>query len=104
MHVYTAGTLGDTLRTDRHAFRRLDPAAPEIVELREWSRIADDLTTERSRFANRTRQQLWRYYPQPLKTAGDLGPRPLEAPIPAKARRVRIKTVATLLKRRWHGP
>ena len=36
--------LADALRTDGHAFRRLDPAAPEIVELREWSRIANDLS------------------------------------------------------------
>ena len=35
-----AHTLGDALRTDRHAFRRLDPTAPEIVELREWSLTA----------------------------------------------------------------
>ncbi len=43
-----ARTLGDALRGDRHAFRHLDPAAPEIVELREWSRIANDLTGERT--------------------------------------------------------
>ena len=53
-----AHTLGDGLRTDRHAFRRLDASAPEIVELRAWSRIADDLSAERTRLANRAREQL----------------------------------------------
>ena len=99
-----AHTLGDGLRTDRHAFRRLDASAPEIVELRAWSRIANDLTGERTRLANRAREQLWRYYPQFLKVEGDLGKvwaRDLWslAPTPDKARRVRLKTVAALLKR-----
>ena len=55
-----AQVLADALRTDRHAFRRLDPAAPEIIELREWARIAHDLTGDRTRLVNRARQQLWR--------------------------------------------
>ena len=99
-----ARTLGDALRTDRHAFRRLDPAAPEIVELREWSRIANDLTGDRTRLVNRVRQQLWRYYPQFLKVEGDLAKAWVRdlwtlAPTPDKARRVRVKTIAGLLKR-----
>ena len=99
-----AHTLGDGLRTDRHAFRRLDASAPEIVELRAWSRIADDLTCERTRLANRAREQLWRYYPQFLKVESDLTKvwaRDLWSlvPTPAKARRVRLKTLAALLKR-----
>ena len=99
-----AHVLGDALRTDRHAFRRLDPTAPEIVELREWSRIASDLTGDRTRLANRARQQLWRYYPQLLEVEGDLAKawvRDLWSliPTPAKARRVRAGTVAALLKR-----
>ena len=97
-------TLGSALRTDRHAFRRLDASAPEIVELRAWSRIADDLTSERTRLANRAREQLWRYYPQFLTVEDDLSKawaRDLWslAPTPEKARRVRLKTVAALLKR-----
>ena len=99
-----AHTLGDALRTDRHAFRRLDPTAPEIVELREWSRIANDLTGDRTRLVNRVRQQLWRYYPQLLKVEGDLTRAWVRelwslAPTPAKARRIRVKTIAGLLKR-----
>ena len=99
-----AHTLGGALRTDRHAFRRLDPSAPEIVELRAWSRIAQDLTGERTRLVNRARQQLWRYYPQLLKVEGDLSKAWVRnlwslAPTPEKARRVRVKTIAGLLKR-----
>ena len=38
-----AHVLADSLRTDRHAFRRLSNDEPVIVKLREWSRMADDL-------------------------------------------------------------
>jgi transposase len=67
-----AQVLGDSLRTDRHAFRRLSNDEPVIVQLREWSRMADDLQQERSRLASRLREQLWRYYPQMLELADDL--------------------------------
>ena len=99
-----AWTLADALRTDDKAFRRLDPAAPEIIELREWSRIASDLTRDQTRLVNRARQQLWRYYPQFLKVESNLA-RPWVrelwnlAPTPEKARRIRARTVASLLKR-----
>ena len=99
-----ARTLADALRTDGHAFRHLDPAAPAIIELREWSRIAHDLTGDRTRLVNRARQQLWRYYPQLLKVESDLTRAWLRelwglAPTPAKAQRVRASTVARLLRR-----
>jgi transposase len=59
-----AHVLAGSLRTDRAAFRRLIADDPTIIELREWSRMADELQQERTRLANRLRQQLWRYYPQ----------------------------------------
>ena len=99
-----AWTLADALRTDDQAFRRLDPTAPEVVELREWSRIAGDLTHDQTRLVNRARQQLWRYYPQFLKVESNLA-RPWVrelwslVPTPEKARRIRTRTVANLLKR-----
>ena len=98
-----AWTLADALRTDDQAFRRLDPAAPEIVELREWSRIASDLTRDQTRLVNRARQQLWRYYPQFLKLESNLA-RPWVrelwslVPTPEKARRIRARTVGNFLK------
>jgi transposase len=66
-----AEVLGHSLMTDRRAFRRLMADDPVIVELREWSRLSEDLQQERIRLANRMRQQLWRYYPQMLKLADD---------------------------------
>ena len=62
-----AWVLADSLRTDRYAFRRLSNDEPVIVQLREWSRMADDLQQERMRLASRMREQLWRYYPQMRK-------------------------------------
>jgi hypothetical protein len=61
----------DSLRTDRHAFRRLSNDERVIVKLREWSRMADDLQQERTRLASRMREQLWRYCSQMLELADD---------------------------------
>ena len=99
-----ARVLADALRTDGHCFRRIDPVDPAVVELRAWSRIAEELTRERTRLSNRVREQLWRYYPQILEAADNIAqPWFLElwarVPTPAKARRVHRKTLESLLKR-----
>ncbi len=99
-----AQVLADALRTDPRCLRRLAPVDPVVIELREWSRITEDLTQERTRLANRVREQLWRYYPQMLDITDDVAhPWLLKlwalAPTPDKARRVRQATVASLLKR-----
>ncbi len=96
--------LADALRTDPHCLRRLAPVDPTVIELREWSRMAEDLTQERTRLANRMREQLWRYYPQILGITDDIAADWLLKlwalmPTPDKARRVREATVARLLKR-----
>jgi transposase len=98
-----AEVLASALRTDPQCLRPLDPVDPTMVELRECSRIADELTQERVRLANRLREQLWRYYPQMIEVAEDLAADwVLElwklAPTPAAARRVREQTIARLLK------
>jgi len=41
-----ARVLADSLRTDFRAFRRVDLDAPAIIELREYSRMAEDLDRE----------------------------------------------------------
>ncbi len=99
-----AQVLADALRTDPRCLRRLAPVDPIVIELREWSRITEDLTQERTRLANRLREQLWRYYPQILGITDDIAAEWLLElwalmPTPDKARRVREATVARLLKR-----
>jgi hypothetical protein len=97
-----AHVLGDSLRTDRHCFRRLVVEEPAVVELREWSRMAEDLQAERTRLANRLREQLWRYYPQALEITDELAANWFLAlwtlaPTPAHAARVRETTIARVL-------
>src|SRR5918995_1773392 len=67
-----AHVLGSALRSDRVAFRRLVVDDPMMVELREWSRMAEELQQERTRLSNRVRQQLWRYYPQAAELTDDV--------------------------------
>jgi transposase len=95
--------LADSLRTDRHCFRPLRPADPVTLQLREWSRMAEDLRQERNRLSNRVREQLWRYYPQLLKVTDDVGADWFLAlwalvPTPAKAARIHKATIDRLLK------
>lgn len=99
-----AEVLADALRTDPRCLRELSPLDPLVVELREWSRIAEDLKQDRNRLGNRVRELLWRYYPQILALTDDVAaPWFLElwrlVPTPDKAGRVREGTVERLLKR-----
>jgi transposase len=98
-----AEVLASALRTDMRAFRKLVLAEAVLVELREWSRMADDLTTDKNRLANRLREQLWRYYPQMLELEEDITSEWVldlweTLPTPAKAARVRESTVKKILK------
>src|SRR5215211_5959083 len=91
------------LRTDPHLFRQVTASDPRVVELREWSRLAEELQQERVRLANRVRQQLWRYYPQLLELNDDVTAEWVlalwtRAPTPAKAVRLREATIAKLLR------
>ena len=99
-----AQVLASALRTDPHCFRRLEPTDPTIVELREWSRLNEELSRERVRLANRMQQQLWRYYPQFLDAVdGDVAaPWALDLwrslPTPRSGQRVREVTLTRVLK------
>jgi transposase len=98
-----ADVLADSLRTDMRAFRKLSVADPVIVELREWSRIDEELKVEHGRLTSRLQHQLWRYYPQMLEFSDDLGANWFldlfaAVPTPEKAARVREKTIARILK------
>lgn len=99
-----AEVLASALRTDPRCLRHLSPLDPLVVELREWSRIAEELRQERNRLANRVRELLWRYYPQMLDLADDVAaPWFLDlwrlVPTPEKAARLRATTLERLLKR-----
>ena len=99
-----AETLSSSLRTDRRAFHQVSLAGPAIIQLREWSRMADDLRADQIRHANRLREQLQRYYPQMLQFDSDLAEEWVlklweAAPTPAKAARLRQAEVEKLLKR-----
>lgn len=107
-----AEVMASALRTDPHCLRRLALADPIVVELREWSRIAENLGVERTALTNRMREQLWRYFPAILELDADLGaPWLLElwqaGPTPAKAKRIREASIAGILKRnrirRWQA-
>src|SRR5215204_4933437 len=91
------------LRTDRPLFRRVLAGDPSVVELHEWSRLAEELQQERVRLGHRVRQQLWRYYPQLLELSHDVTAEWVLAlwtlaPTPAQAARLREAMLARLLR------
>jgi len=105
-----AYVLADALRTDGHRFRLLVVADSLVIEMREWSRLAEDLQQERVRLGNRVRDQLLRYFPQMLEAMPDVG-KPAFAtiwrriPTPAVAKSIRLASVTHVLRaarvRRW---
>jgi len=97
-----AHVLADAVRTDRRAFTRVRLPAAIVLELREETRIHDELRTEWSRTTNRWRQQLARFYPQLLEV-GEVEEPWLWAlyelaPTPAGAARLRRARLTQLLR------
>ena len=100
-----AKVLASSLRTDSHAFQRVVPLGPMLMELREWSRIHDELTSEQGRLSNQLREQLARYYPQLLNLKFDLdSPIFFElfelAPNPKQAQKLSLARIKKSLSRR----
>ena len=99
-----ARVLASALRSDPHCLRLLESTDPTIVELRESSRLSEDLTRERVRLANRMRDQLWHYYPQFLDAVDSdvAAPWALDRwrslPTPRAGQRVRQVTLTRVLK------
>lgn len=96
--------LGSALRTDAHCFRKVELPEPAIVELRECSRLREELVADRTALTNRFRDQLWRYFPALLQLDEELSAGWIlelwnAAPTPQKAARIRKITVETILKR-----
>jgi transposase len=62
-----AFVLADSVRTDQPSFRRLHLDEPQLLRLRELSRVEETLLEDFRRSANRFRDQLHRFYPQMLQ-------------------------------------
>lgn len=98
-----ARVLADALRTDPRAFGRVELAEAALIELREDSRLQEELRAQAVQIGNRLRDQLRRYYPQLLAVGAveeawlwELWER---APRPAAAARLTPKWVERLLQR-----
>src|SRR6266850_6478878 len=99
-----AFVLADAVRTDQPSFRRLQLDAPQLLRLREMSRLHADLVDEHGRLANRLRDQLWRFYPQALALCPAANEPWLwellqHAPTPAQGQRLTRNALAALLAR-----
>lgn len=101
--------LARALRADPDLFRRLAFEESLVLQLRERTRTLNELTGQRTRFCHQIRQQLWRYYPQ-LLAIPDLVNQLThpwfselwnKAKTPAQALKLRVSTLAKLLKK--HG-
>ena len=99
-----AWVAASALRTDEKAFQRVTIDAPELIQLRELYRTADELREEVQRLTSRLREQLIRYYPQLLA----MYPSPdqpviwdlLElAPLPATAQQLTLPQVEAVLRK-----
>ena len=60
---FDAFVLADTLRTDRHRLRRLEPDTPATVALRRGCRARKDLVSHRVAVANQLRARLHNVFP-----------------------------------------
>lgn len=95
--------IADSLRTDRQAFRRVRLDAPLIIQLREWSRLDDDLALDVSRLTNQLRDLVYRIAPGLLTVcpAADeawFWALLREAPTPVAQRRLTLRRLERLLR------
>lgn len=58
-----AHVIGDSLRTDPQAFRRVRLDHPVVIQLREWSRMDEDLAGALTRRTNQLRDLVYRIAP-----------------------------------------
>lgn len=98
-----AQVIADGLRTDPQAFRRVRLADPLVIQLREWSRVDEDLGAELTRVTNQLAELVYRIAPGVLA----LCPAANEpwfwtlwqdAPTPADQRRLSLKRLERLLR------
>jgi len=95
--------IGDSLRTDPQAFRPVRLDHPLIIQLREWSRIDEDLGGELTRLTNQVRDLVYRTAPEVL-TLCPAADEPWfwavlrDAPTPAAQRRLSARRLERLLR------
>lgn len=97
-----ARVLADSLRTDLPCFRALKVDSATVVQLRECSRMAEELVAQRIRETNRVRQICGRYFPQILELDDELFSPFFRAlwdlvPTPKLAAKVRATSITKLL-------
>ncbi len=95
--------LASSLYTDRQSYRRVEIDSPELIRMRELSRLQDELKIELRRATNRLWQQLHRYYPQMLAISPAADDRLMwdlleAAPTPAEGRKMSSLRVQRILK------
>lgn len=98
-----AHVLGDSLRTDPKAFRRVRLDHPLVIQLREWSRVDEDLGREVVRLANQLRDLVYRSTPALLTVCPGADEAWFwtlvrEAPTPAAQRRLSVRRLERLLR------
>jgi len=99
-----AFVLADSLRTDQPCFKRVQLPSRFIVEIRELSRLEDDLHQEHNRGCNQLRELLNRYFPQLLclsPAADDAWVWEMlqAAPLPSRAAKLSVGRIERLLKK-----
>jgi transposase len=98
-----AFVLADSLRTDMHCFHAVRLDSPEMIRLRELSRLEDEISQELNRATNRLREQLHRFFPQLLQLC-DSADEPWLwalfelAPLPARAAKLSEAKIARILQ------
>lgn len=95
--------IADSLRTDPQAYRHVRLDQPVIIQLREWSRIDEELGVELTRLTNQVRDLVYRSMPGLLAlspAAADpwLWALLRQAPTPALQRRLTVRRLERLLR------
>jgi len=95
--------VGDSLRTDPQAYRRVRLDDPLVIQLREWARVDEDLGIELTRLTNQLRDLVYRIAPG-LLVLCPAADEPWfwtllrEAPTPAAQRRLSARRLERLLR------
>jgi transposase len=98
-----AQVIGDSLRTDPQAFRRVRLDHPLVIQLREWARMDETLGVELTRLTNQLRDLVYRMAPGllalcPAANEPWFWALLREAPTPLEQGRLSLRRVERLLR------